>query len=806
MKAVYKRCSTVTLPIDPRKKFSLQVIFQPLKLRRNPLLAEDLVREERRALQDESEYDKSPADDLLATRGKGQVIDWQGQVTPTEIAKNGEDALNRSPQQRMVVLGGPGTGKTTLLRYLVSEYAERAMNDANARLPLFVSLPGLALSGKTLKEYIMSAIQDMIVDERYANVLWKAIEKGNAFICLDGLDEVINQREDIIGKINELTSHAGNIWIVSSRFTHFSVGEQLDLEKFTMWELLPMDAILRLELAKRLEPELQQLRTTSAMNFVPSEFIHALEKYNKVITWGKTPLLFSLAAIVFARTGMLPRTNAELYEQVAEAILKTREPDELQRVRLHKVLAALSLELCLQRKGRTFTSGDLIDLLPRICKQLDEHWDSVQMAHRITNSGVLEQVAHSTYGFIHQTFQEYLAAKYVMSLSRENAEGMIDVLVNYIGEPICRQVLVDIVHLADQQENVLEDILYRKLMMRLGSTKVEMSTAHREDRLDSPSAISWGITYLLQDLVDSWYLRLCSTLENGSPDRREDGEIASTIGSVFVIYPRLDAVPVLITSMYKYEKKARFIEALGKIATEQAKVALLTFTKEQLEHPDDPGVFRYLAAALGEAQIEQAVPLLQTIQKGESFKKDAKKEARYALWLLGQEKALEEGPMDLEEICTSLSPEDEKGRPSDWKKRVGAMATWLQHSGPQSPLVQTHLAEVLSALEKALHHQHDGARKPVTRALGELGNFQTFHYLTQRLIRHEEPSSDVAQEMLVALIRLGERYQINLEVQELVTIYSKIRHAYPMLVDEVSKTRLTIQKYLERKKHDREEN
>jgi hypothetical protein len=54
LKGMYKRFNTVTLPIGLAEGLSLQAIFQPLKLRRGPLAAEDLAREKRRVLLDES--------------------------------------------------------------------------------------------------------------------------------------------------------------------------------------------------------------------------------------------------------------------------------------------------------------------------------------------------------------------------------------------------------------------------------------------------------------------------------------------------------------------------------------------------------------------------------------------------------------------------------------------------------------------------------------------------------------------------------------------------------------------------------
>jgi GTPase SAR1 family protein len=119
----------------------------------------------------------------------------------------------------MVVLGAPGTGKTTLLRFLIGQRAQQALKDYSAYIPIFISLPDLARSGRTIREYLIYAVQEMMIHELYADVLWKAIVEGQAFICFDSLDEVApKQRPEKIRLINELAADGCNILVVGSRF------------------------------------------------------------------------------------------------------------------------------------------------------------------------------------------------------------------------------------------------------------------------------------------------------------------------------------------------------------------------------------------------------------------------------------------------------------------------------------------------------------------------------------------------------------------------------------------------------------
>lgn len=168
-----------------------------------------------------------------------------------------------------------------------------------------------------------------------------------------------------------------------------------------------------------------------------------------------------------------------------------------------------------------------------------------------------------------------------------------------------------------------------------------------------------------------------------------------------------------------YQKRARFLGALGEIGTEEAKEALYTFAVEQLSHPTDILVFRYLASALGRVRAEQAIPLLQSIRDTQDFDLETRFEAHQALGLMGQKSVFDEQSYyRSERILQVLNIEDEQHRPSDWKRIVN-MASWLQTNYPHTPTLQTHKQNILQALERTLDHKIDSARQVIVNALGE---------------------------------------------------------------------------------------
>lgn len=154
LRELLQRYGTVSLPVGAGLSFSLAQVFQPLRLR---VRANDGY-EERSQGEEEEQVD-----------GPEQLVEANNRTERHEdvqdlFAENGIEALAKSPGGRLVILGGPGTGKTTVLKYLLCHHARLALDDDRVPLPIFLALPDLARAGQDLENYCAQVASDSGLD------------------------------------------------------------------------------------------------------------------------------------------------------------------------------------------------------------------------------------------------------------------------------------------------------------------------------------------------------------------------------------------------------------------------------------------------------------------------------------------------------------------------------------------------------------------------------------------------------------------------------------------------------------------
>ncbi|MCZ4121375.1 NACHT domain-containing protein [Streptomyces sp. H39-S7] len=336
------------------------------------------------------------------------------------------EALQR--HQRIVVVGDPGAGKTTMLRHLAFVMASQRGTAGTPDLPAYVELNHFMANEHTdLLDYLAEFWADRYGFAGSRAHLESKLTDGTAALLLDGLDEVLGggsteeataAYNSIVREVNRLATRFPRALIAVTCRRH---GWRGGLQPFQVMEALDFGW--------------PQIKTFIANWFGAKDgrsgaLMHALSGNSRLQTLAANPLLLSLIAIVYERDLELPERRAALYRRCVEVML--REWDAHRQIsRYSRFTTDNKQDLLKQiawhyhRLGqRYFAEDDLLELIADYLPTIDlPPGDNRAILDEIAAQyGLLKAQAHGWYGFLHLTLQEHFAATALWELGPEGIE------------------------------------------------------------------------------------------------------------------------------------------------------------------------------------------------------------------------------------------------------------------------------------------------------------------------------------------------------------------------------------------------
>lgn len=371
-------------------------------------------------------------------------VDRPGLGRTNQVIVQGLETVQKYP--KLVVLGKPGAGKTTFLKYIALECDRgKILSD---RLPIFISLKdyGEAAPHTSLLTYISE-----LYDSGDNSAIEQICINGKAFILFDGLDEV---RENDCYRVLQELRH----FTAKYHLNHFILSCRLGTREYTFEEFT--------------EVEVADFNHTQIIRFVsrwfahkdPSlsrKFLNKLQQQSSIQELATNPLLLTLLCLSFEESGDFPENRAELYKEGLSVMLRKWDAKRnIERQQIYKKLSVQHKEDLLgQIALQTFERGDyffrqaeLEQLIAQYIRNIPSvnpeteylQIDSEAVLKSIeAQHGLLVERARGIYSFSHLTFQEYFTTKELIASSDPKAlEVGLQKLARRVTQPRWREVFL----------------------------------------------------------------------------------------------------------------------------------------------------------------------------------------------------------------------------------------------------------------------------------------------------------------------------------------------------------------------------
>jgi formylglycine-generating enzyme required for sulfatase activity len=351
------------------------------------------------------------------------------------------------------LIGDPGSGKTTFLRFVAQRLARAHLGETNslddlgltgnAPFPIFVRLADVA---RFLADHPANALPDDRPEHLYrlldqsldglhldvpSDFLRQRLCTGNCMLLLDGLDEVPGEsmRRRMVQLIEQVVTHGKRVHnrhLITCR-TRAYQGQVQFVASVTAMPLAPLgeeevDAFISswaralYKVPAGVPDEAPEAR--EAMVYRAS-LAEAIAQNPSRDTFTRSPLMLTVLAVVHWNKKRLPEQRAELYEAAVEYLLDSRKEHSKHEMPVRReCLQAIALRMFTDTEGvqRTLGRRDAARAVQALLGGTLPHAEAFVEDEELY-SGLLVSRTEGEVEFWHLTFQEYLAARELSPLA-----------------------------------------------------------------------------------------------------------------------------------------------------------------------------------------------------------------------------------------------------------------------------------------------------------------------------------------------------------------------------------------------------
>lgn len=337
-----------------------------------------------------------------------------------------EDLIQRinhglNNNKRIYIVGGPGTGKTTLGKWVLfnsmknqnEKSPELNIKLPKSLLPIFIQAREMSINNSfddIVNQQLENVYSDL--DENENDIAKQHLIKGQSLILIDGLDEVGYERFSSFFKqvIDFINRFPDNRFILTSR--------ELNNLEFTnslsQFELININEVnkgvdIKRFVSNYLTDEEQSNQLLSEINS---------SKYLKDLA--TTPLLLTSIIQVYSRYKRLPTKRTSLIRNFINLLL---EEWDLQRNISRNQFGGLTInekyhlvsEIAFQASVKSQFQFDLRFISKFSSNELSKS-NTSNILRLLSESGLIIEISKGVFSFAHKIYAEYLTAEYIINL------------------------------------------------------------------------------------------------------------------------------------------------------------------------------------------------------------------------------------------------------------------------------------------------------------------------------------------------------------------------------------------------------
>jgi hypothetical protein len=307
---------------------------------------------------------------------------------------------SKVPENRMLIWGDAGMGKSTTLEFLAHTDAEKKLKDPTNNIPIYISLGLLTDKSISLKQVIFNKIG---VDEVFGE---RMLNEGRINLFLDAINEIPRDDSNQIKTLrlreiqNLLKSYKGCFIIISNRPQEENVFKDVPVFQLQKMDMEQIEIFLNKNTDNKKE-------ATTILSEIKKD-----ERLEKII---KTPLMLSRLVEIFKIKGEIPKSEGEIIDKFIFS-LYSREMDEKKDANfnvkiIHRLLRNLGYESLEKKETNSgMTEDEVLNYFVDCKEKYGFTIDTVYVLETVTHLGILER-RDNLYTFAHQAYQDYFHAQ-----------------------------------------------------------------------------------------------------------------------------------------------------------------------------------------------------------------------------------------------------------------------------------------------------------------------------------------------------------------------------------------------------------